>query len=98
MARASAGVMSAARTAVSASTVASAATRTVFVFIVVGFRARAEAFFTRFSHPSFYLLIGLKSYQKKAFVEFTGRILRMRPAGNRHNGGSEYLGKKDLSC
>src|SRR6266576_2581374 len=66
MARASAGVMSAARTAVSASTVASAATRTVFVFIVVVFRARAETFFTRFSHPSFYLFIGLETYRKNS--------------------------------
>src|SRR5438552_12636115 len=80
MARASAGGMSAARTVKVNASAKPSEVRMVFVFIVVVFRDRAEALFTRFSYPAFYLPIGLKSYQKQpsssALVKFARRLVR----------------------
>src|ERR1700738_5343271 len=69
MALVSAGVRSAAREDVSAGSAKLAASSAInvncfIVFMAVVFRDRAEAFFTRFSHPAFYLPVGLRSYEE----------------------------------
>src|SRR6267143_2200980 len=69
MALVSAGVRSAAREDVGAGSAKLAASSAInvncfIVFMAVVFRDRAEAFFTRFSHPAFYLPVGLRSYEE----------------------------------